>query len=51
MKLTIPVRESLRLHALCSKAGFTGATIYPGADCAGKAVILIALMLVHKKAI
>jgi hypothetical protein len=39
IKISIPVKESIRLHELCVKAGFTGATIYPSADGAGKAVM------------
>lgn len=39
MKLTIPVQESARLHWLCAKIGITGASIYPGADGAGRTVI------------
>ena len=39
MKLTIPVQESSRLHWLCAKIGITGASIYPGADGAGRAVM------------
>ncbi|WHI48957.1 FRG domain-containing protein [Microbulbifer sp. VAAF005] len=39
MKLTVPVKESIRLRHLCAKIGLTGATIYPSADGAGKAVM------------
>jgi len=39
MKLTVPVKQSNRLHELCGLAGFTGATIYRSADGAGKAVV------------
>ncbi|PMG36958.1 hypothetical protein BCU97_01280 [Vibrio splendidus] len=38
LKLTLPVREVLNLYRLCMKAGINGATIYPSADGAGKAV-------------
>lgn len=38
LKLTIPVSEAKNLYRLCIKAGFNGATIYPSADGAGKAV-------------
>lgn len=38
LKLTLPVKEVLNLYHLCSKAGINGATIYPSADGAGKAV-------------
>lgn len=37
--LTLPSTQSIRLMELCNKAGFTGASIYPSADGAGKAVI------------
>ena len=39
MKLTTPVRESPRLLELCQKVGYTAATMYPGADGAGRAVM------------
>lgn len=39
LKITLPIEQSCRLLELCEKAGFTGATIYPTADGAGKAVI------------
>lgn len=39
MKLKAPVRESPRLLELCQKAGYTAATMYPGADGAGQAVM------------
>jgi hypothetical protein len=39
IKITIPVEESTRLYELCIKIGITGATIYPNADGAGKAVM------------
>ena len=39
MKLTTPVRESVRLLELCNKIGISAATMYPGADGAGKAVM------------
>lgn len=39
IKMTVPVKESIRLYNLCIKAGFTGATMYPSADGAGKAVM------------
>lgn len=39
LKITLPVEQSCRLLELCAKAGFTGATIYPSADGAGKAVM------------
>lgn len=39
LKMTIPVKESLRLYELCSKVGLTAATIYPSVDGAAKAVI------------
>ncbi|WP_445360368.1 FRG domain-containing protein [Microbulbifer sp. EKSA005] len=39
MKLTVPVKESIRLHHLCARIGLTGATVYPSADGAGKAVM------------
>ncbi|WP_421235319.1 FRG domain-containing protein [Aeromonas enteropelogenes] len=38
IKLTLPVSEVLSLYRLCLKAGINGATIYPSADGAGKAV-------------
>lgn len=38
LKLTLPVSEAKELYSLCSKAGVNGATIYPSADGAGKAV-------------
>ncbi|MDD9158519.1 FRG domain-containing protein [Aliivibrio sp. S4TY2] len=38
LKLTLPVSEVLSLYQLCLKAGINGATIYPSADGAGKAV-------------
>lgn len=38
LKLTLPVSEVISLYHLCSKAGINGATIYPSADGAGKAV-------------
>ena len=38
LKLTLPVSETKELYNLCSKAGVNGATIYPSADGAGKAV-------------
>jgi len=38
-KLLLPVNESVRLQELCRLAGFSGATIYPTADGAGKAVM------------
>lgn len=38
-KLTLPVFQSRRLWYLCSMAGFNGASIYPSADGAGRAVI------------
>lgn len=38
-KLILPVHESVRLQELCRLAGFSGATIYPTADGAGKAVM------------
>lgn len=37
--LTLPSIQSVRLMELCNKAGFTGASIYPSADGAGKAVL------------
>ena len=39
MKLTTPVGESVRLLELCHRIGFSAATMYPGADGAGKAVM------------
>jgi len=39
MKLTTPVGESVRLLELCDKIGINAATMYPGADGAGKAVM------------
>ena len=39
LKLTLPLRECVRLLELCSKAGFTGATMFPSADGAGRAVM------------
>lgn len=39
MKLTIPVQQSARLNWLCAKIGITGASIFPGADGAGRAVM------------
>ncbi len=39
LKITLPAIESLNLLELCVKVGFTGATIYPSADGAGKAVM------------
>lgn len=39
IKLTLPVFESLRLLHLCSRAGFSGANVYPTPDGAGRAVI------------
>lgn len=38
-KLILPIEESIRLQELCRLAGFNGATIYPTADGAGKAVM------------
>lgn len=38
IKLTLPVSEVSSLYRLCLKAGINGATIYPSADGAGKAV-------------
>lgn len=38
LKLTLPVSEVKSLFALCAKVGINGATIYPSADGAGKAV-------------
>jgi len=38
LKLTLPVSEVKELYFLCSKARVNGATIYPSADGAGKAV-------------
>lgn len=38
LKLTLSVDEALNLYYLCLKAGINGATIYPSADGAGKAV-------------
>ncbi|UUM32203.1 FRG domain-containing protein [Vibrio japonicus] len=38
LKLTLSVDEALNLYRLCLKAGINGATIYPSADGAGKAV-------------
>lgn len=38
-KLTLPVFQSRRLWYLCSIAGFNGASIYPSADGAGRALI------------
>ncbi len=38
LKLTLPVSEAKDLYLLCSNAGVNGATIYPSADGAGKAV-------------
>jgi hypothetical protein len=38
LKLTLPVSEAKSLFRLCLKAGINGATIYPSADGAGKAV-------------
>lgn len=38
-KLTAPIEASVRLNELCAKVGITGATVYPGADGAGKAVM------------
>ena len=39
MRLTIPVKESMRLLELCEKIGFSSARMYPGADGAGRAVM------------
>ena len=39
MRLTIPVKESMRLLELCAKIGFSSAKMYPGADGAGRAVM------------
>ena len=39
MKLTIPVKESMRLLELCEKIGFSSAKMYPSADGAGRAVM------------
>ena len=39
MKLTAPVEESVRLLELCDKIGINAATMYPGADGAGRAVM------------
>ena len=39
MRLTIPVKESMRLLELCAKIGFSSARMYPGADGAGRAVM------------
>ncbi|WP_226701879.1 FRG domain-containing protein [Microbulbifer elongatus] len=39
LKITVPVKESVRLQELCGSIGFTGARIYPSADGAGKAVM------------
>ncbi|MEO3724742.1 FRG domain-containing protein [Pseudomonas syringae] len=38
IKLTLPVFESAELLKICSRAGINGATIYPSADGAGRAV-------------
>jgi len=38
IKLTLPVMEANDLYRLCQKVGLNGATIYPSADGAGKAV-------------
>ena len=39
LKLTTPVSESVRLLELCDKIGFSAATMYPGPDGAGRAVM------------
>ncbi|KPZ03444.1 hypothetical protein ALO43_200145 [Pseudomonas tremae] len=39
IKFTLPVFEAVRLLKLCSRAGFSGAHVYPTADGAGRAVI------------
>ena len=39
MRLTIPVKESMRLLELCAKIGFSSARMYPGAEGAGRAVM------------
>lgn len=39
IKLTIPIKESLRLLELCDKSGFSAATMYPSAYGAGLAVM------------
>ncbi|EJV2652584.1 FRG domain-containing protein [Vibrio vulnificus] len=39
IKLTLPACEVLNLYRLCISAGINGATIYPSADGAGKAVL------------
>ncbi|EIY6411655.1 FRG domain-containing protein [Vibrio parahaemolyticus] len=38
LQLTLSVDEALNLYRLCLKAGINGATIYPSAEGAGKAV-------------
>lgn len=38
-KLTLPVFEAARLLALCCRAGFSGAQVYPTPDGAGRAVL------------
>ena len=38
LKITLPIKQSVRLLELCNKVGITGAVIYPSADGAGKAV-------------
>lgn len=38
-KMTIPALEAINLLDLCQNAGFSGSSIYPGPDGAGKSVI------------
>ncbi|PUA26987.1 MAG: hypothetical protein B0W54_19310 [Cellvibrio sp. 79] len=51
VKITLPVTESLNLLELCKKVGFTGATIYPSSDGAGKAVMDSMNMWAYQRAI
>lgn len=39
LKMTLPAFEAVKLYELCHTAGFSGSTIYPGPDGAGKSVI------------
>ncbi len=39
LKLTLPIKASIRLLELCNKIGYSGAMMYPSADGAGKAVM------------
>jgi hypothetical protein len=49
IKITMPVKESIRLMEICNRAGFNAATMYPSADGAGKAVMDMINGIARKK--